>query len=406
MKRFIEVRRTKVLTATTLVAVTVGAVAFTTLASGANAKSNGSIPTLKVGASLCLSGSAASAGDEMQLGIQLGQQYLASQGIKVNVVTQDSAANPTSGVVVMNSLVSQNVNITMACSTPVILASLPIAQAHNVVFLNASASGPQLVGLSKWLWNVYPNNLLEVKAMADYMYKTLHYRSVGVEFQDDTFGNPASQAFVQVWKNLGGDITSVQENEVGAPNDQTQVAKFVSQAPQAIYLLDTGADGATFIKNARDGGLNVPIFSNSGIESPTVLTVAGPDANGMVFTAAGFNLTSKDAITKSYVKAFDKASNSTTAQPASFTTSYFDTMLVVGGIAKYLGAHHLKPTGQNIQTALHKGQPFPGVGGAKITFNKQQDATIPLELVKVVNDTFTFLAWVGGSPKSPGGSHH
>jgi branched-chain amino acid transport system substrate-binding protein len=397
MKRFIEVRRIKVLTATTLVVTAVGGIAFTAVAMGTKAKPKVSIPTLKVGASLCLSGAAAQAGDEMQQGIQLGQQYLASQGIKVNVVTQDSAANPTNGVVVMNSLVGQGINIAMACSTPVIQASLPIAVSHNVVFLNASASGPQLVGLSKWLWNVYPNNLVEVKAMADYMYNKLHYRTVGVEFQDDDFGNPASQAFVQVWKNLGGNITSVQENEVGAPNDQTQVAGFVSQKPQAIYLLDTGADGATFIANARDGGLNVPIFSNSGIESPTILTVDGAAANGLTFTAAGFDLTSKDPITKAYVKAFNKLSNSTTMQPASFTTSYFDTMLVVGGIAKYLGQHHLKVSGPNIQIALKRGQPFPGVGGASIKFNKQQDATIPLEIMKVVNGAFTFLTWVGGS---------
>ncbi|WP_161685623.1 ABC transporter substrate-binding protein, partial [Thermoanaerobaculum aquaticum] len=62
---------------------------------------------IRIGAPLSLTGSAAVWGQKSKNGIELAVQHLAEQGIKVDVVFEDTRSDSKSAVTVLNKLISQ-----------------------------------------------------------------------------------------------------------------------------------------------------------------------------------------------------------------------------------------------------------------------------------------------------------
>lgn len=350
--------------------------------------------TYHAGANLCLTGAAGELGGQMRDGMLLATANLnkASKTTKLLVDVEDSAANPQQGVTVFNDLVQNKSDpVVFTCGTTVIQATLPLATRDKVLMLNTSAGGPDLIGASEWLFNDFINTRLEAQLMATYMRKTLKFRTVAVDYRSDAYGSETYDAFQAAWSKLGGKIAVAVSHDINSANQDGQVAKIkaVSSSTQALYIMSAGRDAGIFIKEARDAGLTQPIMGIDGVVSQAMLAVAGSAADGLRYTAAYYNLNSKDSITKTFNKTY-KAEYGTTP-PNTFFTSYYEGVLIWSQLITYLQKHHLAYNGANLRQALLKQKTFKGLGGSKVTFAKNGSAAVPAALGVVTNGTFNFL---------------
>jgi branched-chain amino acid transport system substrate-binding protein len=355
------------------------------------------------GANLCLTGAAGELGGHMRDGMLLAANNLnkASKTTHLVVDVEDSAANPQQGVTVFNDLIqNRNDQVVFTCGTSVIQATLSLAERAKVLMLNTSAGGPDLIGASPWLFNDFINTRLEAQMMANYMWKTLKLKTAAVDYRSDAYGSETYDAFKSAWSKLGGKITAAVSHDINAPDQLAQVAKIkaVSSSTQALYIMSAGRDAGIFIKEARDAGLNQPVFGIDGVVSQATLDVAGSAAEGMKYTSAYYNLNSKDAITKEFNKTYRAKYGS--VAPNTYFTSYYEGVLIWSQLITYLQKHHLAYNGTNLRLALLKQKKFQGLGGSKVTFGKNGSAKIPAALGVVTNGAFTFLKTIK-PPKKP-----
>lgn len=361
--------------------------------------------TYHAGANLCLTGAAGELGGHMRDGMLLAATNLnkASKTTNLAVDVEDSAANPQQGVTVFNDLVqNKNDPVVFTCGTTVIQATLPLAARNKVLMLNTSAGGPDLIGASPWLFNDFINTRLEAQLMANYMWKTLKLRTAAVDYRSDAYGSETYSAFQTAWAKLGGKITVAVSHDINSPNQDAQVAKIkaVSSSTQALYIMSAGRDAGIFIKAARDADLTQPMMGIDGVVSQAMLAVAGSASDGLRYTAAYYNLNSKDPTTKTFNKTY-KAKYGT-APPNTFFTSYYEGVLIWSQLITYLQKHHLTYTGANLRKALLQQRTFKGLGGSKVTFAKNGSAQVPAALGVVTNGTFNFLKEIKTSKKKKG----
>jgi branched-chain amino acid transport system substrate-binding protein len=361
---------------------------------GTRANSLQAKKTYHAGANLCLTGAAGELGGHMRDGMLLAAANLnkASKTTKLMVDVEDSAANPQQGVTVFNDLVqNKNDPIVFTCGTTVIQATLPLAARNKTLMLNTSAGGPDLIGASPWLFNDFINTRLEAQMMANYMWKTLKLKTAAVDYRSDAYGSETYDAFKAAWSKLGGKVTIAVSHDINAPDQLAQVAKIkaVSSTTQALYIMSAGRDAGIFIKEARDAGLTQPIVGIDGVVSQAMLAVAGSAADGVRYTAAYYNLKSKDPITKEFNKTY-KAKYGSVA-PNTFFTSYYEGVLVWSQLITYIQKHHLAYNGTNLRQAMLKQKTFKGLGGSNVTFGKNGSAKVSAAIGVVANGSFDFV---------------
>jgi len=144
----------------------------------------------------------------------------------------------------------------------------------------------------------------------------------------------------------------------------------------AIVLAAYLPEGAHFVKVARELGLHVPIFAGSGLDSPDLVRLAGPAANG-VRVVSVFDRDGTTPETKRFASAFrtryEAAADTGAAQG-------YDAMKVL--------AHAFETAGttvpRRVAETLRSTRDWPGVTGPH-TFTESGDVTKPI-IVKVVRE--------------------
>ena len=144
----------------------------------------------------------------------------------------------------------------------------------------------------------------------------------------------------------------------------------------AIVLAAHLPEGAHFVKVARELGLQVPILAGSGLDSPDLIRIAGPAANGV-----------------RVVSVFDRggATPETKHFASAFRTRYeaeADTGAAQGYDAMNALVHAFETAGttepRKVAEALRSTREWPGVTGPH-TFTEAGDVAKPI-IVKVVRN--------------------
>jgi branched-chain amino acid transport system substrate-binding protein len=345
---------------------------------------------LKAGASLCLSGAAGQLGQRMREGLELAQDTLSAQ-LPLQVVFEDSRADPQVGVSVFNKLASvDGVPIVFTCGTSVLQATTTLAEDKKVLMLNTSASGPSLVGASPWLFNDYVMTTEQARVMANYMRDTLGYKRLALVVRNDDYGRGTEKVFAPLWQQMGGEVVGSVYHDLGTQDHNSEVAKIRELGNvDAVYLMTAGKDAATFVKQARDQGLDTPFVGLDGVEDQQVIDLAGSGADNIVYTAAYADLQSQDPVTKTFMDAFRAKFGA--ASPHPFTVSYYDGALVWVELARYIQQHNLPYSGESLRSALLEIKRFPSLGGSETVFRDDGSAAKAVAIKKISGGKFTMV---------------
>ncbi|WP_395697702.1 ABC transporter substrate-binding protein [Methylocella sp.] len=164
--------------------------------------------------------------------------------------------------------------------------------------------------------------------------------------RDDAFTKSAYDVMKAALEKLGIEVVATETFGAKDADFSAQLTKVKSLAPDAVVvsaLADAGA-GILLAKKALGFPESVRFIGGNGMNSPTVLSIAGPAADGLLVGSPWF-VGKEDALNVAFIKAYREKYG---ADPDQFAAQAYDTLKIVA--AALAAAPDL--TGDAIRQAL------------------------------------------------------
>lgn len=238
---------------------------------------------IKVGVALPFSGPVAAAGLGEIKGLQLAQKQLGAT--KIELIQEDTKCSADGAKAAVKKLIAEHVVAIIgdACSGSS-LATLPDLESNKVVMISPSATSPDLSKPDDYFFRVVPNDNFQGKFAATTMYEK-GLKKVSVLYNDESYGQGLSKAFIEGFKALGGTVVSEGKYKTTDTKFDTQVAALAAAKPEGIYLLGLSTSSVVAImKDIQAAGVSVPIYSGDSLNDQQVITSGGSAVEGLYVT--------------------------------------------------------------------------------------------------------------------------
>lgn len=345
--------------------------------------------TYPIGFLLTSSGQAAYVGQQAQAGAQIAiDEINAAGGIggkKISGDFEDTQLTPTLAVSELNKMISvSKTQLFIAQATPVLLAVKPIAKTDKVVIINHAGIDPTIADGPNYMFTSIATADQEGPPLANYIVKTGGDKTIATLTDDSSIGKAAAAAMTSAMQAAGGSVVDEQSFVKGSATDfRAQLIKIKQKNPQGLFIAPNGGQGAAnILSQAKETGFTGHIYSNTFFQDPTLPTLAGSNANGVVYSYVGFD-PSRDAAAKALQTAWNKKIAG--AVPIYAATSYDAVKLYAAAIGK-VGYDATK-----VRDYILSEKDFQGATGS-LVFNAKGQASMPIELNTVKNGAFVSVS--------------
>ena len=348
------------------------------------------VEMLRIGVLFPLTGEAGSYGEKGRDAVLLAQADVNSKGgvrgQHVEVYIEDSRADPATGVSAARKLITANhvVGIDGDIVSAVTLAVAPVVEANHVVLISPTSSAPAITNAGEYVYRVWPSDLEEGRAIANYAAKA-GYRRAAVLYMNNDYGQAIAGIFKNTFESDGGRVLLSEGYQADEADFRSLLVKVRSERPDVLYIAGYFADTATLCRQARDVGLAIPLLGTTAVEDPQFLKLAGASAEGMVYPlATGFDPSDKGPVVASFVEAFKRKYG---RDPGWVEAHAYDAFMLL-----CYAAERTDPpvTGTKMKAALDHMGDYHGVTGT-IRFDANGDVVKPIVLKTIHNGRFLRL---------------
>ncbi|TET42764.1 MAG: hypothetical protein E3J66_03040, partial [Dehalococcoidia bacterium] len=225
---------------------------------------------IKIGAILQLTGDMAIFGESFKKGIDMAVEVINTaggiQGRKVKIIYEDDAAKAKLAVSAFRKLITQDkVQAVIAggmSSTAMSIA--PIAEENKVVIISPTASAPALSEFKDYFFRIQASDNYEGRVMAEFAYKELGAREVGIFYVNNDWGRGLAEVFKDRFTMLGGKVPIMESHELGDTDFKTQITKIKTVNPENLYLIGYLQEMSIILRQMRELGLKPRILSTYG----------------------------------------------------------------------------------------------------------------------------------------------
>jgi len=267
--------------------------ALASLAFGLGLAAPGIAQPIKVGVIFPLSGGAGPQGQHLVKSIQsmaaLINEGGGVLGRQLVIEARDDESTPAVGVSRANELVSAGVSVIIeGWNSPVTLAMQPVISRAGVLDITAiSKADPILSGEGNPLAiRLNSSNSQDGAVIADYIANRLKARRVAFLTQNDAYGNGAQASIEGELKKLNHSYERVAEEKFPFTQADFRVALTNVRAanPDAVVAINAseGLGMPALIRQARQARVPGQLIAAVGTIAPSVISVAGDAANGLV----------------------------------------------------------------------------------------------------------------------------
>ena len=353
--------------------------------------------TYKIGALFAVTGFNSPLGTpERDTALMLQEQINAKGGVngrKIELIIYDTESDETKAVILAKKLLEQDkvLAIIGPSSTGESLALVDtMTKAQTpLISLAASIQIVEPVKDKKWIFKTPQSDALAVGEIYDYLVKK-NLTKVALLTASSGFGVTGKDALEKAASAKG--ITIVAAETFGDKDtDMTpQLTKIKGTGAQAIITWGTNPGPAIIAKNAKQLGLNIPLFNSHGIANIQFIEVAGDAANGVIFPAGKLlvaeTLPDSDPqkkvlvqYSKDFQAKFNRGAN-------TFGGHAYDALMLVTKALEKAG-----PDKSKIRDELEKIKNFVGTGGV---FNMSETdhnglAKGSFVMIKIANGKWT-----------------
>ena len=316
---------------------------------------------------------------------------------------RQGAYNADAGVDNVRKMLDDNAYLGMVgpYNSAVAKAEIPIAAPKSFVMVSPSNTNPCLTkdiagcsyhpqdlraGNPNNYWRVVTTDDYQGPAMADYMYKQLSIKSVGILDDSTVFGVGIAGAFEAEFKKLGGTVAQHAEYKKEQTSDfKSILLGFKNKGAAAVYVGGTDDQNICIPrKQMKDIGWDAPFGGGDGIETTDCIDQGAGNETNIYATSAGADATQVAGATDTIAKFRQQFTGANDF--GGYTMQAYDganaLMTAIGNAIKSNGGS--TPSRKQVRDAFAAIKGFKGVIGT-YDFDQNGDTSLKIVSIYVVN---------------------
>jgi branched-chain amino acid transport system substrate-binding protein len=238
---------------------------------------------IHLGATLPLSGNLASYGEQIRHGMELAAADLKAGGSAIALDFEDA---PMSGPGVLSAFRKLNDSLKVSgiagnFSNVAMLTMASALRKSQMVAMHTAAMDDEILAAGRGF--VFSTNIRvrdEAARMAKYAFDSGYHR-VAIVTIETNFGVEYRKHFKAAFELLGGQVVADESYQLGDTDYRTQLVRVKAAKPDAIFAATFGHFLGLTIRQARELGEKAQILSVYEAEDDSVLSAAGPHADGL-----------------------------------------------------------------------------------------------------------------------------
>jgi branched-chain amino acid transport system substrate-binding protein len=246
---------------------------------------------IKVGAILAVTGPASNLGaPEARTLEMLVEAQNAKGGVNgrpIQLLLKDSGGSPEKAVSFAKQLIDEEqvVAIVGPSTSGETMAIKAIAEQGQTILLSCAAAEVIVNPLARWVFKVAPKDADAVDLIFDRM-KAAGTTRIGVLSSNTGFGKAGKDQIEKRAAAHGIQLLANETYDKAATDLTAEVTKLKAAGVQAVLNWSIEPAQSIVLKNARQVGLNVPLYQSHGFANVQYAKAAGAAAEGVVFPAS------------------------------------------------------------------------------------------------------------------------
>ncbi len=323
---------------------------------------------IKVAAVLPLSGDSSTYGEAIRKGVELAYEEIQADpeaNVLLELSVVDSESDPEKAKDLLHEQYQNGALIVIGGVTSAeAKAMIPVADDDDRVLLSPSASSPELTGISRNFYRIFPSDFAAATKMAQFASQDLKIERIMVIAEQQTYAKGIQGAFRPAFEGYGGEVVEVLEIPPGTVDLGGLMDRVMTVKPEAVYLAGFVQGIGSMIQELRRLNYQGRIFTTSAFALPSAIARVGQDAAGVILTQSVFELDSDHAHVQRFVKAFEAKYGE---KPDIYAAHGYDATKVV---AAALAGRPALPG--EVVKGLRDVEDYPGVTGS-IRFDDKGD---------------------------------
>jgi branched-chain amino acid transport system substrate-binding protein len=346
--------------------------------------------TIKIGEFASLTGKEATFGQSSHKGTQLAIDELnAGGGVlgkRIEFIYEDNRSTPGESATIAKKLITRDkvIAILGEVASGRSLEAAPIAQANRVPMISPSSTNPKVTETGDYIFRVCFTDPFQGRLLAEFAKRTLKAQKVAIISDVSApYSVGLAQFFREPLAANGGQIVSEQKYTGGDKDFKAQLTVIKNTKPDAILVPGYYTDAGLIVAQARQLGINVPLFGGDGWEAPELLQIAGAALEGTYYSTH-FSAENTDPLVQKFVAAFRARFGGET--PDAMAALGYDSVMVLADAIKRAGSTE----GPKLREALAGTKDFPGATGAT-TLDAKRDASKAAVIITVKDGKFQYV---------------
>jgi branched-chain amino acid transport system substrate-binding protein len=349
--------------------------------------------TIKVGEFASLTGKDATFGISSHEGTLMAiEEINAAGGVlgkKLELLTEDTQCKAGEPATVVNKLITRDnvVAVLGEVASSRSLEAAPICQANKIPMISPSSTNPDVTKTGDYIFRVCFIDPFQGTVMANFATKTLKAKRVAVltDVKSD-YSKGLAKFFKERFLGNGGEIPIELDYNGGDKDFKAQLTAIKAANPDGVFVPGYYTECALISVQAKQLGLDVPLFGGDGWESSVLFEIGGDAVNGN-FLSTHYSPQVGSEMSKKFVENYKRRWNGKT--PDALAACGYDSALILADALKRAGTSE----GPKLRDAIAATKNFPAVTGT-ITINENRDATKSAVILKIEGGRFKYLETV------------
>lgn len=298
-------------------------------------------------------------------------------GKKVRVVVEDDQGKPEEAQTVVTKLINRDKVVALLgeVASSNSMAAAPAAQQAGIPMISPSSTNSQVTEVGDYIFRVCFIDPFQGLVMAKFAADTLKVKNVAIlrDIKSD-YSVGLADVFVENFKKMGGTIVADESYTAGDTDFSAQLTSMKAKKPEAIFLPGYYTEVGLVARQAKKGGLTIPLLGGDGWDSPRLIEIGGKDLDGSYFS----NHYSVDDPSPAIQKFVAEYKARYGAVPDALAGLGYDSAMVLFDAIRRSNSTE----GAKIRDAIASTKDFPGVTG-KINIDQYRNAVKPAVVLQV-----------------------
>jgi branched-chain amino acid transport system substrate-binding protein len=310
-------------------------------------------------------------------------------GKKLELITEDTQCKAGEPATVVNKLITRDnvVAVLGEVASSRSLEAAPICQNNKVPMISPSSTNPDVTKTGDYIFRVCFIDPFQGTVMANFATKTLKAKRIAV-FTDvkSDYSKGLAKFFKEKFKANGGQIVTELDYNGGDKDFKAQLTAIKAANPEGVFVPGYYTECALISVQAKELGLNVPLFGGDGWESSVLFEIGGKAVEGN-YLSTHYSPEVGTEVSHRFVENYKKRWNGKT--PDALAACGYDSALILADAIKRAGTTE----GAKLRDAIAATKNFDAVTG-KITINENRDATKSAVILQVKDGQYKYLETV------------